>query len=517
MKYFFLLIGVIGFLGLGASSPETLSLCDPGSPMQLAMDAVGNAYAVWMEGGFVQFSTKSIDQSWTPAIPISKTDRASAPCIVVDPKGDATSIWIEDGVILASSKPYSGEWSPPITLSDVFAHHPRLAVDASGNVVSIWTRDWGRNTLIESSTKLDQKEWDDLPDVLSMPGGDSPCIAMSENGRVVAVWHAMEDANDRIYSAVKQVNGSWGPASVISDASHRCACPQVALDATGRAQAIWFRFTRNGSSYSDVILQASSRLLDGSWTVPEDLSKAGICDPADLSARISFDGSGNAIAAWSTSFNGSSFFIQTAFAPCGAKWGHLQELVTANPYAYSFDLVVDPLGKVLMSYMSFDRLSSALTIQSVSSDLSNSLNIWTPPQLLSRGSVNGYPCVRLFLNESEVRSVILWKSFNGLSECIQSLTQTYPLLQPPTNLSVVQDHHRFGLFDECFNILTWQPSSSPVRGYFIFRNGLLIGKVGPDIVQVTDANRKQDEPVTYGIASFDNNFSVSRITTIRFP
>src|SRR3954452_4288525 len=66
--------------------------------------------------------------------------------------------------------------------------------------------------------------------------------------------------------------------------------PQVAVDGSGNALAVWQRLDG-----SNLIVQSSFRPAGGAFAAPVDLSAAG---QDTQEPQVAFDGSGNALAVW---------------------------------------------------------------------------------------------------------------------------------------------------------------------------------------------------------------------------
>ncbi len=494
--------------------PYTLSsLSQNASDPQLAMDTNGNVVAVWMEDEWVTSASMLIDGMWSDAVTVSNSG-ASSPRIAIDANSNATVVWVENGFIKTATQPLNGNWSSPIILSTARASSPEIAVDPSGNIVVVWARDGG----IESATKLINEDWPSSPDIISSDGGDFPQVAIGASRHVVAVWHAFINSKQRICSASKPVNGQWSTVEIISDPSHNSTRTQIAVDSNGNAIAVWYRYDSIDSIYSNVVVQAASQPANGNWTAPVDLSDPGIYNPFKLIAHVAFDGSGNAIAVWNQSFDGSTFSVESAIRLVNENWTQSVEIAALNLYALDVDLAVNSLGDAFISYMFYDKASSTICIQTTESDLTPyTKNKWPGSTIISKETNNAWPRITACFYGKTTNVVALWMSFDGTTNIIQSATGVDTFFYPPTDLSVTQKEKDWGVFKEYFNILSWQPSLYPdTDGYLIYRNGVLINTVDASTLQIIDHNRGKQESVTYGIAACEG-ISQSAIVYITFP
>jgi hypothetical protein len=109
----------------------------------------------------IQASTKPFGSHWqdTPDDLSGTGQRADTPQIAVDANGNATAVWMRsngfNSIIQASIKPFGGIWQDtPDDLSETgqTATNPQIAVDANGNATAVWMRSNGTNVIIQSST-----------------------------------------------------------------------------------------------------------------------------------------------------------------------------------------------------------------------------------------------------------------------------------------------------------------------------------------------------------------------------
>ena len=107
----------------------------------------------------------------------------------------------------------SATWSPPVDLSpaNLKVGSPEIAVDANGNVTAVWGRDGLSNRFIQASTKPFGSNWQATPDTLSQTGIDSfvPQIAVDPSGNATAVWRSFEVGGSIIVASTKPFGGSW--------------------------------------------------------------------------------------------------------------------------------------------------------------------------------------------------------------------------------------------------------------------------------------------------------------------
>jgi len=484
------------------------------SDPRVAIDASGNAIAVWVENGVVKSRAKPLNMNWDTAVTLSASN-ASSPRVTLDPSGNAGAVWVESGIVKAATKPFNGSWTTSTALSNSGASSPDLAVSPTGDLVAVWAR----NGDVESSTKLFGGIWQTRV-IINSTGATSPHVAIGGTGsneRAVVVWHGVSGSTNVVYSSTKLLSGSWTSPLALSSISHHAAFADVALDTNANATAVWYQYDVIGTLFSNVVVQSAARLPSGTWTTPVTLSEPGIRDPSTLVARVSYDGNGNAIALWNTSFDDATFNIQSAVQPVQGNWSQATDIVQFNTYAFNTDMAISALGDALALYMFYN--GSALMIQSSRSDISGFINnVWSIPTNMSAAANNSNPQVAATLTGNVINAAAVWMSFNGTNNVISSSTGTRTLVQPPSLLSVVQNAQNFGVFTEYYNTVSWQASpDTDVVGYLIYRNGVFLEQVDANTLQFIDHNRVQAQAATYGVSAVNNQNSHSRIISINYP
>jgi len=124
----------------------------------------------------------------------------------VDAAGDAFVVWARSGTVQAAQRPAGGTWS--------------AAQNISGGCIA--------------------------PQAVQ--------LAVSPGGAAVAVWECPKGGNVIVQASTRARGGSWSPPHDLSQAGQDAHAPQVALDRTGDALAVWAR-----SNGTDVIVQAAFR------------------------------------------------------------------------------------------------------------------------------------------------------------------------------------------------------------------------------------------------------------------
>lgn len=494
------------------STPSTLSsLSDNATNPLITIDPKGNIDALWIENALLKASSKSVNGTWTATTTLSNVS-SSSPCMVMDNNGNTTAIWVQNNIVTVSSKTLNGSWLTATSLSSPNASSPTIAVDNGGNLVAAWVR-LGN---IESSTKLFGSTWQNSV-TISSTSASSPHIAIggSTNTIAVIVWHST--STNLVYASNKTLNGNWTTEQIISDPTHTSAYAKIAIDNNSNAIAIWSIYNLTGSLYSNIIIQASCRSYSANkWNAISNLSSVGIYNPANLNKCINIDKNGNAIALWSTSFDGSTFNVQYSIKPVNNIWSPATDIVNSL-YSFAFDSGIVSLGNVLLAFMFYNGRSLVILTSEINLSGYKTFE-WSVPINVSTGSSNSLPHIVASISNNTINAAVAWINFNGSKNIIQVSTGSQSLVLPPSNLTIVQNTNNLGLFTEYYNELRWTESTdSNLEGYIIFRNGMFLDQINSNTTNYVDNNQTQNGTVTYGVAAIDNQQSQSNIIIANFP
>ncbi len=192
------------------------------------------------------------------------------------------------------------------------AQTPAVAVDSSGDATAIWSRYDGTQFVVQTSTRPAGGTWATPVDLAAGRSIWNPQIAVDPAGNATAVWRRSDSASSVVQTTTRPAGGPWSTPVDLSvdpsvDVTERTEFPQVAVDAAGVATAAWSRF--DGSKYT---VQAVTRLPDGTWTTPVDLSANG---QSARTPHLAVDPAGNATAIWV-----SGALIQAATRSAGGTW-----------------------------------------------------------------------------------------------------------------------------------------------------------------------------------------------------
>ncbi len=289
--------------GASWSVPVNVSVAGGDSfGQRIAFDTAGNAVAMWYRfngSHFIVQSSRSVDGgvSWSVPVNVSVAGGdAVEPRFAFDAAGNAVAVWYRnDGSnnIVQSSRSTNGgvSWSAPVNLSvsGRSAEGAGVGIDADGNAVAVWKRSDGTDDLIQSSHSVDGGvSWSE-PVNLSAAGEDAaePQVAVDGAGNAVAVWWRPSGSGRIVESSRSEDAGvTWSPTAGLSESGRDAFGPQVGIDSSGDAIAIWYR--SNGSN--TIVQAARSSAVNGGGGGGEELANTGPGDSVNDAALVASAG-----------------------------------------------------------------------------------------------------------------------------------------------------------------------------------------------------------------------------------
>jgi hypothetical protein len=211
-------------------------------------------------------------------------------------------------LVLPATAGAAVQWISPRTISDAGrnAFNPQVVVDGSGNAVAVWIRSDGTNDRVQAAIRPAGGEFA-AATFISDAGQNafSPQVAVDPAGNATAVWYRSDGSVFRIQAAFRPAGGSFGSATTISDSGQGAFDPQVSMNSTGDAVAVWVR-----SDGTKNRIQSSTRPAStGVWDPAETISEAG---QDATEPQVAAMANNSAVAVW-TRFDGAVLRIQANF------------------------------------------------------------------------------------------------------------------------------------------------------------------------------------------------------------
>ena len=162
----------------------------------MALDASGNGFAVWAQGSDVMIARFRSVSTWDAATVLdSGTGTVGSVSLAMDAAGNAIVGWIQ---------------------------HDGSVASAYAKTYSASTATWGSVVSLESSSQV----------------ANSIRVAIS-GGKAVATWTHNDGTNENVFAATYSGTAWTAGTAIESISTGSAGAPQVAIDSSGNATAIW--------------------------------------------------------------------------------------------------------------------------------------------------------------------------------------------------------------------------------------------------------------------------------------
>jgi hypothetical protein len=246
--------------GSGWGSAEPIEDDDAGGAYgaHVAVDANGNAIAVWSQHDGTRYNVWSnhyrVGSGWGSAELIESDNAGDAggdppPQIAMDANGDAIAVWSQhDGTrwnIWANRYRAGSGWgSAELIESDDAgdAGGPQVAMDADGNTIAVWTQSDGTRWNIWTNRYGVGSGWGsaELIESDDAQSASEPDVVVDTRGNAIAVWRQSDGTRTNIRANRYVAGSSWGSAGLIeSEGAGDASSPRIAVDANGNAITVW--------------------------------------------------------------------------------------------------------------------------------------------------------------------------------------------------------------------------------------------------------------------------------------
>lgn len=268
---------------------------------QLSLDTQGNLFVVWRQssanGSVFVNRYDAASQVWSGAQAIGNGpwQAVYAPQIATNDQGDAIVAWYQDGNLYASRFFNSLGWqAAELVQSGVSSTDPLVYLDSSGDVMLAWVQSDGTNNHLFAS-RFDSltQSWGAATQIEQTAGRliNKPHWSADAQGNLVVVWTMQDPANgyQRSAYAMHYQNGIWEtPITLAANGDS----PQIAVNAAGRAMAIW---AQSG-------LYASEYVPGQGWGAATQVQGGGVDN-----YHVALDGQGNATVIWTGGWDESVY------------------------------------------------------------------------------------------------------------------------------------------------------------------------------------------------------------------
>jgi hypothetical protein len=399
-----------------------------GSLQDVAVDAQGNATAVWVQwAGFgdmeiLEAATRPAGGGWSASVQLQAGEQPLSPKVVVSPDGEATVVWLGfDGsneVVRAATRPAGGAWTEPVALSDVneYAGEPDIAIDPQGNATAVWTTgpqfEYG---FVQTATRPAGGSWSE-PVALSeeSEAAASPHIASDSQGNLTAIWVSGGEEGI-IQSKTRPVGGEWSSAAVdVSGEDGLSSRPRIAIDGQGDVVAVWEQKDIPAPSGFHYFIQTARR-AGGSWSTPLTISRE---DGIAVNPELAVDSDGNAtvIWVWNPLATGTATGLQARSGTAGGSWGAIDYVAIRgsafDPSESGIQLLPDPQGNVTAIWQGWSAPNNI--VRSARRTVGGA---WSSPVTLSTGDSPFAPATAI---DPQGTITAVWSGRQGTTQAVRS-------------------------------------------------------------------------------------------------
>ena len=243
----------------------TTVYADP-SDVVVAVGDLRNATVVWSQwstvtpsGEYNMYANRYHNGIWEGQATVEYQDGvARYPDVAMDKSNNAIAVWCQEvaGNINIYSNVYrtsAAAWYTESQGVDLLenenpgaASHPRVAMDAGGNAITVWDQVRGAVRNVRANQYVKDARWDAANAIdINSYATDSfnPDVAMDAAGDVVVVWSQVL-AGTSVYDAwerVFRVGVGWTASDYLEDLRVvGVQSPRVAMNAGGYGMAVWY-------------------------------------------------------------------------------------------------------------------------------------------------------------------------------------------------------------------------------------------------------------------------------------
>lgn len=318
----------------------------------VAMDARGNAIAVWHQQDGVMrniwASRYERGTGWSAPFTIEQ-DAALAdnPKVAMDAQGNAIAVWIQSHVgapsLWGSRFTPAGGWEAPqlLELMDGSAAvTPRIAMNASGHAVVAWYQQEAVAN-IYVNRYVPGSGWQGAQSVETDPlPAYEPYVVVTPSGRAVVAWRQRNALNvfDLVATSAA-AGGAWSVPELVDTAVGTLGSIDLAAGADGTVVAAWTQ------AYAQFQCWTSLFRPGEGWSASERIDSGSL---ACHDVRAAADALGGTHFTWAQDFGGTSA-IWTRYARAG-NWGAAQRLTSGTEALYPV-IAADAAGNALLVWM----------------------------------------------------------------------------------------------------------------------------------------------------------------------
>lgn len=331
--------------------------------------------------------------------------------------GDCGRVWVNRNA--------GGTWGAATDIGTTQAIDPHIAANDSGDAVAVWVeREWSaasctggisgaevwvsRYSASSSTWTAPQRISQDAPADFTMYGS-SPLVALDASGRALAVWlHAISTGPTQI--VYSRFNGTtWSAPAQVSNGLRNTAEPTLGMDAGGNAVAVWRQDTNVSSPSVTNMWAARFNATSSAWSTSLQIGSTdlGTTDGTER-PRLAVNAAGNAVAVWREGRSAESRIVSARFAVSSGTWSAAAPIETGAPRADWPWVAIDTNGNAQAVWVrKTDPADANESAYAARFDAGS--GVWSAAQLIEQsGELPSTPKVGM---EDSGRALIAWQQF----------------------------------------------------------------------------------------------------------
>lgn len=388
---------------------------------QIAMDGHGNAVAVWTQTNGQRTSAWTncylVDYGWGTAMPLAIDHGRStdAPQIAMNAQGNAIAIWIQTdntaGSVWVRRYSIVAGWGSAELLETEQAQNPTIAINASGVAIALWQQMKGAHSCICSSSYIPGSGWskNELLHICNHGLASRLQLATHSSGNAVLVWYQFDGRFYRIWAKHYLAGTGWCATQRLVDNVGDAFSPQVCMHTDGTVVAVWYQ--------DDGICNGiwSSECDTGrSWSTPELINEHAGSDALD--PHIAPDSQGCSHVVWSQ-FDGEHDLIWVNRHVPGVGWDRPELIQSDSTGTAGYaQIAADASGKVYVLWTQSDGRRDHLVCSHYTKHRG-----WATTQRLAIQHTGDAMLAQLAVNANG-NAMAVWQQHDGVGNTVLAAT-----------------------------------------------------------------------------------------------
>jgi len=253
------------------------------------------------------------NDQWSGGATIDELEEeAGHPRVSINNQGDAMVIWLQGGHVYSRLyRFFTGAWGAVELVDNIDAGTLQLGLALSVDSRGIFTAVWSQEDdalgfpFIWSNRYTSGEGWTEADVITGSVQGFNPQLVIDRDDNIILVWQQdpVLGENNILTRRFDALDGSWSAIEFLEDGEQPASQPQLTIDESGNAMAIWQQnrsgtfFDNNSIIYIDPPSTWVRRFnkIDESWLAPQAISAMGgaIDRPA-----IANSSNGEIVALW---------------------------------------------------------------------------------------------------------------------------------------------------------------------------------------------------------------------------